>query len=61
MRRTPNWFLLLAMLVGITALFMPTAGEQSELIPAHLHITVTSKLFVAFGLGKHSSLYQFVT
>lgn len=49
--QTPNYVVLLAAIVCIGALLLPTQGDQGTAIPIYLHLSSNLKLIFAYVLG----------
>lgn len=48
----PYWIVVLAALVCIIALLLPTEGQNVSSLPSYLHLSFPQKLIFAYTLGK---------
>lgn len=49
-----NYVALVAGIICIAGLLLPTEGEQSNRVPDYLHLSMNFKLIFSFVLGKHT-------
>jgi len=50
--QTPNYIVVVAAVVCIVALLLPTQGDQDTRFPTYLHLTSHLKLVFAYVLGE---------
>jgi hypothetical protein len=50
--QTPNYVVVVAAVVCIVALLLPTQGDQDTRFPTYLHLTSHLKLVFAYVLGE---------